>query len=619
MNINYKIRAVQLDLARQMESMDFLRDFIDFTAENHYNTLLLYLEWRVRTKTFDIGKKEGYSADELKELISYAETRGIEVIPGLAALGHAELLLNQKKFESYAELRNGIRGRFKNSAKHDFCPSHPATRKFIESYFSEVAAIFPSGYLHVGGDEAWDIGFCPQCSKKAVTYRGEQELYLEHFKFCRNVVTEKLGKRMMMWDDMFEYYPDILAEMPRDIIMVNWQYQQNVTGYLGHFTNLMFHDLLSVYDSLGFDYLVAPADYHWSNVESFTNYARTHKPLGALLTTWEKSTTLLYKSYPVIAAAGWLWSGAALDGEDAVAIAAEQLFGITDGLFIQAIRQYVSAVKRVAAPSCADLMSFPFSGPDHHELESKKTMTAILMQFSGRLRDSRAEVVLSEIVDDALLKVLAARAELATFRMLNGQESEPIEGIVDELSAVAKSRIAACDQHRGKGAVQHFRTLFEQTCKALPECADTIRKKGFLKVLFCLPDAYGVERIRISVRSAGKEFEAASGVFKHEMDTLFYCCFPLPKNMDVETVRIEASGFGGQGVCHVSATTGKGNFVPEALLGAGGIAEHPEYILTPDTNFCYLGNQRIIDAFHDRSKAEMVNWIEIAMKKVNSL
>lgn len=99
MNINYKIRAVQLDLARQMESMEFLKGFIDFIAENHYNTLFLYLEWRVRTKTFDIGKKDGYSAEELKEIIEYAETRGIDVIPGLAALGHAELILEQKNMK----------------------------------------------------------------------------------------------------------------------------------------------------------------------------------------------------------------------------------------------------------------------------------------------------------------------------------------------------------------------------------------------------------------------------------------------------------------------------------------------------------------------------------------
>ena len=56
---NYRIRAVQVDLARQMETVSFLKDYIDFIADHHYNALFLYLEWRIRTKTFDIGKDEG--------------------------------------------------------------------------------------------------------------------------------------------------------------------------------------------------------------------------------------------------------------------------------------------------------------------------------------------------------------------------------------------------------------------------------------------------------------------------------------------------------------------------------------------------------------------------------
>ena len=94
MKQNYEIRAVQVDLARQMETIPFLKNYIDFIAENHYNTLFLYLEWRIRTKTFDIGKNDGYSADELREIIDYAAVRGIDVIPGLATLGHAEHFVN---------------------------------------------------------------------------------------------------------------------------------------------------------------------------------------------------------------------------------------------------------------------------------------------------------------------------------------------------------------------------------------------------------------------------------------------------------------------------------------------------------------------------------------------
>ena len=615
MNINYKIRAVQLDLARQMESMEFLKGFIDFIAENHYNTLFLYLEWRVRTKTFDIGKKDGYSAEELKEIIEYAETRGIDVIPGLAALGHAELILEQKKYENYAELRNGIKGRFQSNARHVFCPSLPETRKFIESYFTEVGRIFKSEYIHVGGDEAWDIGFCPECAEKAAAYQGEQELYLEHFKFCHQVVTKKLRRRMMMWDDMFEYYHDILAKMPKDIIMVNWQYQENVTGYQGHFANLLFRDQLAEYEELGFDYLVGPADFLWGNVESTANYARNRKPLGGLLTSWEKKTALMYKFFPLMAAAGWLWSGAAQNGEEAMALAVKQLFGVDDELFIQAIMQYSSRIKRVAALSAADLMSASFFGPDRYELHALKTMTSVMMQYSGRLRDSRAEVVLADIIDDSILKVLAVRSQIASFQLLNGQEAESIDGIVSELDAVAESRIAACELHRRKCDAEHFKANFERWRNALLECKNEVKKKGLMSILFCLPDGYGAERIRISVKSGGKYQEIASGVYQHDPAALFYRCFFLPKNMEVEAVRIEAAGFAGQGVCHVSAKTGKGSFAPAALLSAGGIAEHPEHVLTPDVNFCYLGSQRTIDAFRDRSGAEMVNWIEIAMKK----
>ena len=76
----FEIRAVQMDLARQMESVDFICNFIDFIAENNFNTLFLYLEWRVRTKTVDLGKNNGYSPAEIKKIVKYAETRGIDVI-----------------------------------------------------------------------------------------------------------------------------------------------------------------------------------------------------------------------------------------------------------------------------------------------------------------------------------------------------------------------------------------------------------------------------------------------------------------------------------------------------------------------------------------------------------
>ena len=613
MKQNYEIRAVQVDLARQMETIPFLKNYIDFIAENHYNTLFLYLEWRIRTKTFDIGKTEGYSADELREIIDYAAVRGIDVIPGLATLGHAELLLRQKKFASYSELREGIKGRFGQTFTPDFCPSLPKTREFLDSYLSDVAEIFTeTPYFHVGGDEVFDMDFCSECRKKAPNFQGEANLYLEHFKFIHQVVT-KLGKRMMLWDDMFEYYPDILPDMPRDIIMVNWQYQENVRGYQGHFLNLCFHDLLKEYDRLGYDYLTAPADFCWNNIDTSTIHGDNYHPMGGLLTSWEKSTSLLYKYFPSMAAAGLLWDHAAQDGDSAIQLAAAQLFGIDDEPFLHAVAQYANFAHRMPNVTMGSLCSFPFFGPDSERFHALQTITSVLMQSPGKLRDTRAEIILNDILGDCVLKVLTERSLRVCWNLFNGLSGEAPETVAKDVADAGKKYAAFYIQHRRKIDVAKFQKMIENWVAALREIPKNIASKGILKVLFVLPDGYGVERVRILVNGQ----EAAAGVFKNRVeDAIFEKYFFIPADTAVKEVKFEAQGFAGEGFAYVSAQTGKGQFIPESIAGCTGIAEHPEHLLSPNVNYAYLGSQNSIGCFRDRTLAETVNSITINMQKV---
>lgn len=615
MKLDYQMRAVQMDLARQMETIPFIKGFIDFIAENHYNTLFLYLEWRVRTKTFDIGRNDGYSAEELAEIVDYAALRGIDVIPGLAALGHAELILRQEKFASYSELREGIAGRFGSGHAHVFCPSLPETRKFLESYLSEVAAIFrKTPYLHVGGDEAWDFAFCSKCLETVRNFGDEQKLYLEHFKFIHKVV-KKLGKRMMLWDDMFEYYRDILPDMPRDIIMVNWQYQENVRGYQGHFCNLVFRDVFTEYDRLGFDYLTAPADFCWNNIATFTAHGDNYKPMGGLLTSWEKSTSLLYKYFPSMAAAGQLWSGTASDPETAMALGVKQLFGVDDDSFVSAVSTYAEMAHRVPAVSLKSLTGFPFFGCDCLRLPVLQTITSVLMAYPGRLKDTRAEIVLTDILGDCVLKILEARSKIASWKMFHRQQAESPDAILAELEDAGAKYMDFCAKHRRKIDAKSIGAMIETWKNAFLEVKSSLKTKGVLTVLFALPDGYGAEFTRIFVRSGGKEILVGEGCFKVADATFFEYNFFLPKNMDVEAVRIEAAGFAGEGVAYVSAKTSKGEFVPAGVTDAVGMVEHPEFILKPNVNYAFLGFRDALEQFRDRAKAKVVNSIEVSMKK----
>ena len=613
MKQKYEIRAVQVDLARQMETIPFLKEHIDFIAENHYNTLFLYLEWRIRTKTFDIGKDEGYSVGELREIVDYAARRGVLIIPGLATLGHAELLLRQDRFASYSELREGIRGRFGQTFTPDFCPSLPETREFLESYLSEVAGIFTeTPFLHVGGDEVFDMDFCSECRRKAPDLPGEGKLYLEHFKFIHRVVT-RLGKRMMLWDDMFEYYPDILSSMPRDIVMVDWQYQENVRGYQGHFRNLCFRDLQKEFDRLGFDYLTAPADFCWNNIDTSTVHGENHHPMGGLLTSWEKATSLLYKYYPTMAAAGLLWGHAAKDGDHAIRLAAVRLFGIKDEPFLHAVAQYANLAHRMPNVSLKTLCSFRFFGPDSERFRALQTIVSVLTHYQGKLRDPRAEVILSDILGDCGLKLLEERSLRACWRRFNNLSGEDLEEVAKDVAAAGKKYIALYVRHRRKRDAEKFRKMIEGWTAALREISKkTASQEGILKVLFVLPDGFGVENIRILMNGR----EVASGVFKNRVgDTLFEKFFFIPANTVVKDISFEAQGFAGQGIAYVSARTDKGSFIPESITGCAGIIEHPEYMLTPDINFAYLGSQNVLEAYRDRAKAVMINSVSVKMKR----
>ena len=611
----FEIRAVQMDLARQMESVDFICNFIDFIAENNFNTLFLYLEWRVRTKTVDLGKNNGYSPAEIKKIVKYAETRGIDVIPGLASIGHAELILNDKRFAHLCELNGDINGRLGGSPKMEFCLSSPDVKKFLETYFSEIAELFPSPYMHIGGDESFNIGYCKECAKKAETYDGEQKLYGDMIHFFHSVVTEKLGKRMMMWDDMYELYPDAFQTFPKDIIMVNWLYGKNITGWRGHFSNLEFKDQLAYYEKQGFDYLIAPADYYLSNSETFTALVENRNCLGGLLTIWEKKNTLLYKYFPVIAAVGNLWDNIGQDSDLVFHSALSKLFNTDDETFLHAIEQYMEIHGKGSFPNNDTVTVHGFSGPNWFMMRALRTIADILMKKQDQFNSSLANAILDDLIADLLMQEAKARLHIASFKLLNGMNAESFDEIAADIAAVWEHNIEVCKQTRAKENADHFRSVQERCMKLIADFQDNMENCGRMKVLFCLPDLYEAQFVKFRVKTGGKWKDIAQGVYKYMDESLYTKVFFIPDNMSIQEVEISSWGFGGQGICHLSIENSKGKFVPEAITYTSGDVSHPDYIVAPDATFAYLGFQKTIEGFHDRAKAKAIHTVRMTMKK----
>ncbi|HOJ40481.1 MAG TPA: family 20 glycosylhydrolase, partial [bacterium] len=263
-----KMRAVQLDLARQMETLPFIREFIDFASTFGYNSLVLYLEARIKTRSFPYPSKEAcYTPEEMEQVVAYAAERKMQVIPVVPNLGHTEQFLQYPALAPLAELREGRMGRFSKGLSM-VCPSLEETYEFFDAYYSEIAAIFPSPYFHVGNDESWDIGYCARCRRRIKEGESQADIFTRHLKRTHETVVGKLGKKMIMWDDLFEHYRKSLQEIPRDIIMCCCHYDELVDIPRAHFCNRLREDWLKVYDQIGFSYLIAPAEHTPANGET---------------------------------------------------------------------------------------------------------------------------------------------------------------------------------------------------------------------------------------------------------------------------------------------------------------------------------------------------------------
>ena len=302
----WEFRAIQLDLARQMETMEYIRSFIDFASRYNYNKLFLYLEARIRTNYFPYPDPvQSYTPEQMQEIVAYASRHGIEVIPVISNLGHTEQFLQYPQLSDMAELRNNDEGK-RGDSLNMVCPSLEKTYSFFRDYYGEIARIFPSGYIHTGNDESWNLGCCRLCKKRAEG-KGLAAIFSRHLLDTYRIIKE-LGKKMMMWDDMFEVCPESLQILPKDVVLCCWLYDDVFDKPYSHFFNRKREDLLDKYDRLGLSYLFCPRGKTTANIISFSRYALKHHALGGLVTTWEYSATFLYQDFPNIAFAGKLWT-----------------------------------------------------------------------------------------------------------------------------------------------------------------------------------------------------------------------------------------------------------------------------------------------------------------------
>ena len=235
----FAYRGAHLDSARHFFSADSVRIYIDMLALHNINKFHWHLTddqgWRFESKKYPeltvvgstrsqtmLGKEwdkfDGkphsgfYTQQEMKELVKYAAERNITIIPEIDLPGHMVAVL-----ATYPKL--GCTGgpyKVRESwgvAEDVLCAGNDETYDFIKNILEEVTEIFPSEYIHIGGDEcpknSWKK--CPKCQAKikALGIKGDAkhtaEEYLQsHIITFAEEVLAKKGRKMIGWDEILE-------------------------------------------------------------------------------------------------------------------------------------------------------------------------------------------------------------------------------------------------------------------------------------------------------------------------------------------------------------------------------------------------------------------------------
>jgi hexosaminidase len=231
----FPYRGLHLDVVRHFMPVDFVKKYIDLLAYYKMNRFHWHLTddqgWRIEIKKYPKlqkiaawrdqtlighagdsiprydGKRYGgyYTQDEIKEVVRYAADRGVMVIPEIEMPGHS-----LEALAAYPEL-SCTSGPFKVAETWGvfddvYCPTEE-TFTFLQNVLDEVIALFPSPYIHIGGDECpkqrWkESEFCQALMKKE-GLKDEMELQSYFIQRIEKYLNSK-GKSIIGWDEILE-------------------------------------------------------------------------------------------------------------------------------------------------------------------------------------------------------------------------------------------------------------------------------------------------------------------------------------------------------------------------------------------------------------------------------
>lgn len=302
----FKYRGMMLDCARHFHPLDRVKRLINHLAHYKFNTFHWHLTddegWRLEIKAFPqlthVGAYRGtgtpiepqyshlnsvyggyYSQEQVKEIVAYANERGITVIPEIDIPGHCRAAIKSlPHLLQDPEDRSPFRS-IQHYTDNVLNPALPGTYEFLDKVLEEVAELFPSPWIHIGADEVPDGVWLesPACQQlmKENNYQSAKELQGHLLRYAEKKL-RTLGKRMVGWEEAQHG-----NKVSKDTVIYSWLSEEAALNCAKQGFDVILQPGQSTYLDMTQDYAPEEPGVDWAAVIPLENAYR-YEPLAEI-------------------------------------------------------------------------------------------------------------------------------------------------------------------------------------------------------------------------------------------------------------------------------------------------------------------------------------------------
>jgi hexosaminidase len=299
-------RGLSDDISRgPVPTADYIKRQIRTLAYFKMNMHSFYMEHTFSSQSHPLIGPEGGSLTpaEIKDLVVYARNYHIELVPEQQTFGHLHKAL---RLEKYAELAETPLGDV-------LSPQQQGSYKLVEDWYKELNELFPGQFFHIGEDETFELG--EGQSKAEAQAKGVGAIYFQHLNRVRDIL-KPYNRKLMFWGDIALHHPDLIGNIPKDMIVMNWQYGARDE----------FMTSIKPFQDAGLQQFVCPGAQTWNQIfpnteaaaKNIINFVRDGQKAGAIgmmNTTWDDDGESLFEMawYPIALGAAASWQEGTLD------------------------------------------------------------------------------------------------------------------------------------------------------------------------------------------------------------------------------------------------------------------------------------------------------------------